>query len=119
MNNRILLKCDTIRIPAVMNNTAAARDFKRRLPVTVSGRRSADSYSFPVAVGCFDPEETQTDWKAGDISISGGRLRVFFDGGEASVNFAGATVIAHIRKRDLHLIHKFPDNVRLTIEAAE
>lgn len=57
MENGILLRNENAGISAVLRNTVAARDFARRLPLTVLGTRSADSYFFPVAIGCFDPEE--------------------------------------------------------------
>jgi len=116
MKGGILLSAGGVRVPAVLNDTVAARDFKRRLPLAVSGTRSGGGYRFPAAVGCFDPEETQIGWKNGDIAISGGWLRVFFDGEEASENSAGIMVIAHIGEEALDFIKKLPDNVRLKIE---
>ena len=119
MKNRILLKFQNMSIPAILNDTVAARDFTRRLPLTVSGTRSADNYRFPAAIGCFDPEETQIGWRNGDISIAGGWLRVFFDGEETSGDSAGIMVIAQIRQMDLSRIKKLPNHTRLTIGAPE
>lgn len=119
MRDGLLLSARDIRIPAILSDTVAARDFIRRLPLTVSGTRTADSYRFAAAIGCFDPEETQSGWKNGDISIAGGWLRVFFDGEETSGDWAGIMVIAHIREEDLHLIKALPNNARLRIETAE
>jgi len=119
MKDAILLRAEGISIPAILNDTVAARDFKRRLPLILSGVRSGDCYRFPAARGCFDPEETQSGWRDGDISISGGWLRVFFGGEEASESSAGIMVIARINKRDLALVEKLPHNARLRIEAAE
>ena len=116
MKDMVLLRSENIVIPAVLSDTVAARDFKRRLPLAVSGTRSAGSYCFPAAIGRFDPDETQVGWKNGDISISGGWLRVFFDGEEASESSVGVMVIAHIDGQGLNLIKQLPDNVRLKIE---
>lgn len=96
MEEKILLKAQTIRISAILNGTVAARDFAERLPLTVSGTRSLDAYCFPAAIGCFDPEETQIGWKNGDISLSGGWLRIFFDDEETSGHSAGVMVIGRI-----------------------
>jgi len=119
MDDRILLRSENICVPAILNNTVAACDFRKRLPVTLSGMRSADSYCFSTAIGCFDPEEKQTGWKNGDISISGGRLRIYFGGEETSANCTGIMVIASVSEKDLHLIKSFSKNIRLKIEAAE
>jgi|GEM_PF-524118 len=116
---RILLRSEKLCVPAILNDTVAARDFKRRLPITVSGTRSANNYSFPAAIGCFDPEETRIGWKNGDISISRGWIRVFFDGEEKSGDAEGVMVIARIDEKDLELIKKLPNSARLRIEAAD
>jgi len=119
MTDEILLHSENFTIPAILSDTAAARDFKRRLPLTVSGTRAADNYCFPAAIGCFDPDETQLGWKNGDISLSGGWLRVFFDGEETSGDSAGIMVIAHVSEENLDLIDQLPNNVRLKIGTAE
>lgn len=119
MKDGILLRFEKFSIPATLYNTVAARDFKRRLPLAISGTRSAEGYRFSAAIGCFDPEETQMGWKNGDISIAGGWLRIFSEGEETSANAAGIMVIAHIREKDLCRIKELPHNVCLKIEAAE
>lgn len=72
MSERILLKADGKEIPAVLNDTVAARDFKKRLPFTVSGYKSDVDFCCIAASGIFDPSETQFDWENGDISLAGG-----------------------------------------------
>ena len=119
MNDVILLRAENTGVEAILSSTAAARDFKRRLPLTVSGTRSNDNYRCRAAIGCFDPEETQTGWRNGDISIAGGWLRIFFDGEGSSGDIAGIMVIAHIGEGDLELIRRLPVNVRFCIEAAD
>ncbi len=81
-DNVHFLKTETVSIPAVLNDSVAAKDFQRGLPVTVSGSRGKYDYHFKTAIGCFDPEQTQIGWQDGDISLSGGWLRVFFSGGD-------------------------------------
>lgn len=119
MEKKILLKAQITRISAILNGTVAARDFAQRLPLTVSGTRSLDACCFPAAIGCFDPEETQIGWKSGDIALSGGWLKIFFDGEETSGHSAGVMVIGHISKEDLALIKGLLHHTRLRIEAAE
>ena len=105
-------------IPAVLNDTVAARDFKRRLPVSVSVRRSAGDSCCPAASGIFDPAETQSGWEAGDISLTGGWLELWL-GGEGPAPCRSLMVIAHIDEAALPLVRRLPDPARLTIRLAE
>lgn len=118
MKNKVVLKTENVIINASLNDTVAARDFMRRLPITVSGVRGKVDYHFSTAIGCFDPEETQSGWKDGDISIAGGWLRVFFDGEKTSDNYKGTMVIAHIDDSDIEFVRGFPESICLRIERA-
>lgn len=119
MSTPILLKANDTIIPAMLNDTIAAQDFKKRLPFTVSGHKSAVDYFCVAASGIFDPTEIQSGWKNGDISLSGGWLTILFDGEENSSDDRGIMVIAHIDKENIELITKLPNSVRFTIELAE
>ena len=119
MENKIILKTETLSIPVSLNDTVAARDFMRRLPLTVSGVRGEDDYHFSVAIGRFNPEETQSGWKNGDISIAGGWLRIFFGGEKGSGNHRRTMVIAHIDEKNINLIRELSENIRLRVERSE
>ncbi len=119
MKGKILLKYGNINIPITLNDTVAAKDFQRRLPVVLSGKRLKDNYCFPAAIGCYDPQETQYGWKNGDISISHGHFRILFGGEEVSEEYAGIMVIAHLDEENLVQIKELPDAVRIRIETEE
>jgi hypothetical protein len=106
-------------IPAMLNDTVAAQEFKKRLPFKVSGYRSAVDYCCTAACGVFDPMETQSGWKNGDISLAGGWFAVLFDGEETSQNYRGMMIIAHIDENDLHLVKTLPETVKFVVELAE
>lgn len=119
MAEQILLKANGTVIPAALNDTVAAQDFKKRLPFTVSGHRSAVDYCCRLASGIFDPAETQSGWKNGDISLAGGWFAVLFDGEENSSDYRGMMVIVHINEENLELVKSLPASVRFTVELAE
>jgi len=76
MPAQIVRKADGVEIPATLNDTVTAKAFLKRLPFTVSGTRSAVDYCCRTAYGVFDPTETQSGWKNGDISLSVRRKRM-------------------------------------------
>lgn len=116
MSTPIVLRAGDTSIPAMLNDTVAARDFRKRLPFQVSGYRSAVDYCCSTACGMYDPTETQTGWKNGDISLAGGWFAVLFDGEEQSSSYRNMMIIAHIDESDLPLVKGLPENVRFTVE---
>ncbi len=118
MPTKIVLKANNTEIPAVLNDTIAANEFKNRLPFSVSGYRSEVDYCCTAACGHFDPTETQNGWKNGDISLAGGWFAVFFDGEEKSDQYHGLMIIAHIDQENLHLVKQLPANVKFVVELA-
>lgn len=119
MPTPIVLKANGAVIPAMLNDTVAAEEFKKRLPFKVSGYRSAVDYCCTAACGRFDPTETQSGWKNGDISLAGGWFAVLFDGEETSGSYHGMMIIAHIDEEDLHLVKSMPESVRFVVELAQ
>lgn len=119
MPTSIVLKANDVKIPATLNDTVAAQEFKKRMPFKVSGYRSAVDYCCTAACGIFDPTETQSGWKNGDISLAGGWFAVLFDGEEASQSYKGMMIIANIDEENLHLVKELPDNVKFVVELAD
>lgn len=119
MPTNIVLKTNGLIIPAILNDTVAAKEFKKRLPFKVSGYRSAVDYCCAATCGVFDPTETQSGWKNGDISFAGGWFAVLFDGEETSKNYHGMMIIASIEEEHLQLIKGLPDTVKFIIGLAD
>lgn len=116
MASKILLKVGNAVIPAVLNDTVAAQDFAKRLPLKLSGSRSDVDYRCHTACSLFDPMETQTGWKNGDISLAGGWFTVFFDGEEQSETVRGLMIIAHIETEYLEIVRALPATVKIAVE---
>ncbi|MGN0255514.1 MAG: cyclophilin-like fold protein [Chordicoccus sp.] len=104
---------------AVLNDTMAARDFVKRLPFTVSGYDSGIDYCCSAASGLYDPMETQTGWKNGDISLGGGWFALLYGGQEQSSDYRDMMIIGHIRDEDLGLVKKLPQRVTLKVSLAQ
>ena len=118
MPTQIVLKANDIVIPAILNDTVAARGFKKRLSLKVSGYRSDVDYCCTAACSVFDPTETQAGWKNGDISLAGGWFAVLFDGEEGSYQYKNMMIIAHVNEEYLHLIKELPATVKFSVEIA-
>jgi Domain of unknown function (DUF369). len=116
MKEQIQLKYKDICIPVTLNDTAAAKEFFKRLPVEYAGKRLKDNYCFCAPIGCYDPQETQAGWKNGDISLARGHFRILFDGEEESSQYTGLMVIGHLEEKQRKMIQEFPETLRLKIE---
>lgn len=119
MPTSIVLNVNGIKIPATLNDTIAAQDFKKHLPKKFTGYRSEFDFCCQAACGLFDPTETQSGWKNGDISLSGGWFAIFIDGEKESKNYRGIMVIAHLEKSALEQVKNLPESIRLTVEIDE
>lgn len=104
---------------ARLNDTVAARDFEKRLPFTVSGYDSGIDYCCTAASGIYDPMETQSGWKNGDISLGGGWFALLYGGQEQSSEYRNMMIIGHIYDEDLELIKEMPKKVNLTVSVSE
>lgn len=104
---------------AELNDTAAAQDFEKRLPFSVSGYDSGIDYCCNAASGLYDPTQTQTGWKNGDISLGGGWFALLYGGEEQSEEYHNMMIIGHILEEDLELVKNMPKKVNLTISIAE
>jgi hypothetical protein len=115
---RIVINANDVVIPAVLNDTIAAQEFMKRLPFKVSGNRYEMDYCCRAACGVFDPTETQSGWKNGDISLAGGWFAILFEGEETSQDYHGMMVIGHIEEEHLELVKCLPISVRFVVELA-
>jgi hypothetical protein len=109
----------TTILRAVLNDTVAAKDFMKRLPFTVSGYDSGTDYCCSAASGLYDPMETQTGWKNGDISLGGGWFALLYGGQEQSSVYRDMMIIGHIRDEDLERVKEFPKRGTLRVSLAE
>ena len=104
---------------AILNDTVAARDFAKRLPVTVTGYDSGVDYCCSAENGRYDPMETQTGWKNGDISLGSGWFALLYGGQEQSSKYRNMMIIGHLEDGDLEKVKEMPEKVTLRISMAE
>lgn len=118
MPTRIVIKANDVVIPALLNDTVAAQEFKKRLPFNVSGNRYESDYCCTADCGVFDPAETQSGWKNGDISLAGGWFAILFDGEESSQDYHDLMIIAHIEEEYLPMVRELPASVKFVVDLA-
>lgn len=112
----IMITAEDIRIPAVLNDTVAAKDFEKRMPFKAVCHDSGIDYCGSAAIGYFNPLETQAGWKNGDISIAGGWFTILYGDEEHSKKYKDLMVIAHIDEEYLPLVHKLPETIHVKVD---
>lgn len=115
MKNIKIIVGDTI-IPAVLNDTVAARDFATRLPFHAVGHDSGVDYCCVAKEGASSTSERQTGWKNGDINLAGGWFALLYGGEEQSGSYTDMMIIGHIDDKDLPMVKSLPDTIELTVE---
>lgn len=105
-------------IPAVLNDTAAAKVFEERLPFKVTGNDSDIDYCCVAKEGKSNPAERQTGWKNGDINLAGGWFVLLYGGEEASVAYTDMMIIGHIEKEHLETLKNLPNTAEFLVESA-
>ena len=113
----VVISDGKVKIRAFLNDTLAAKDFEKRLPFTCSGYDSGMDYCCSAANGLYDPLETQTGWKNGDISLGGGWFALLYGGEERSEEYKDMMIIGHILEDDLELVKNMPERVTLKVTA--
>ncbi len=113
---RISISDGNTKLCASLNDTVAAKDFIKRLPCNFSGFDSGVDYCCSAADGEFDPEETQTGWKNGDLSLGGGYFAVLCGGEEQSSSYRNMMIIGHLDDDSIELVKKMPGRVNFQVE---
>lgn len=108
---RICITDGNVLLYATLNDTVAANDFARRLPCRFSATNSGIDYCCPAASGVYDPLETQTGWKNGDLCLCDGWFAILYGGEERSFACYSMMIIGHLEERSLEQIRLLPDKV--------
>ncbi|MGI5888650.1 MAG: cyclophilin-like fold protein [Oscillospiraceae bacterium] len=112
---RISISDGRTELKACLNDTAAARDFLKRLPCRLNVSDSGEDYRCGTASGVFDPLETASRLEAGDISIGEGIFSMRYKGTE-SRGFSGVTVIGKLDRESIDRAAELPERPVLTIK---
>lgn len=113
---KIIISDGKTILHAELNDTAAAKDFEKRLPFKCSGCDSGVDYCCYAAAGRYDPTELQSGWKNGDISLGGGWFALLYGGEEQSESYKNMMIIGRIDDADLNAVQALPEHVNLTIK---
>lgn len=117
MTNIKIISGDVV-IPAILNDTVAAKDFESRLPFKVTGNDSGIDYCCVAKEGKSNPAERQTGWKNGDINLAGGWFALLYGGEEESESYTDMMIIGHIEKEHLATLKKLPNTAEFVVELA-
>ena len=117
---RITIKEEStgITLFAALNDTVAAKDLAKRLPCTFSGSDSGIDFCCTASSGNYDPAETQTGWKNGDISLGGGWFAVLYGGEEQSAAYTDMMIVGHLEQDSLSKVPLLPKRVKFTLDFA-
>lgn len=112
----VTLTIGSTTIPAVLNDTVAAKEFIKRLPFTVTA--SKGQYDFCGLAGSlkYDEAETQAGWKNGDIGYAKGWFALFHSGEEQSESYTSEMIIGHVDDSYLETIRNMPNSIEITVE---
>ena len=113
----IILHIEDRKIPAVLNDTVAAKDFATRLPFHTSGFDSGIDYCCIAEEGKSDSKERQAGWKNGDINLAGGWFALLYGGEEQSKSYQNLMIIG--RLNDVNDLKGLPKSIDITVTAAE
>lgn len=115
---KIYITDGNVILYADLNDTVAANDFAKRLPCNFSGSDSGIDYCCTAANGVYDPLETQTGWKNGDISLGGGWFALLYGGEEQSKSYRNMMIIGQLDEKSLKQVHSLPDKVNFYVNFA-
>jgi len=115
---KIYITDGNVILYATLNETLAANEFAKRLPCSFSGSDSGTDYCCSAANGIYDPLETQTGWKNGDLCLCRGWFAILYGGEEQSGHYRNMMVIGHLEDRSLELIKGLPNRVNLYVDFA-
>ncbi len=115
---RICITDGNIILYAELNDTIAANDFANRLPCNFNGSDSGIDYRCMAASGIYDPLETQTGWKNGDISLFGGWFSILYGGENQSKESRNMMVIGKIDEKSMEQICNLPKKVNFYVNFA-
>ena len=118
--DRITIKEEStgITLFAVLNDTVAAKDLIKRFPCTFNGSDSGIDFCCTASSGNYNPAETQTGWKNGDISLGGGWFAVLYGGEEQSATYTDMMIVGHLEQDSLSKIPLLPKRVKFTVDFA-
>lgn len=114
----IKITSGNVVIPAVLNDTVAAKDFEGRLPFKVTGNDSGIDYCCAAKEGKSNQAERQNGWKNGDINLAGGWFALLYGGEEESETYTDMMIIGHIEKEYLTTLKKLPNTAEFVVELA-
>jgi hypothetical protein len=107
-------------IPAILYNSAAAKDLMAKLPVTVSLNRGPVDYCGGIDPIKYGEGDAQTGYRSGDLAywIPGQDFVIFTETKEAASNSADFVIVGQVRT-DIEKIKNLGGTIKVTIALSE
>jgi len=104
-------------IPAILHNTAPARDLVAMLPVTVSLNRGPVDYCGGIAPIQYEENDVQAGYRSGDLAywIPGRDFVIFTETKEASSGNPDLVIIGQI-STDIQAVRALGSTIKVTID---
>ena len=116
---KIVVEMAGHKIPATLNNTRTANEFKKHLPFTATVSHSEYDFCGSVSELPTNDSERQNGWKNGDIGYAHGWIALFHSGEEESSGYRGEMIIGHMDDSYLPTLRSIRGTQKVTISAAE
>ncbi|BBO74226.1 hypothetical protein DSCW_16430 [Desulfosarcina widdelii] len=114
---KITLTIGNTVIPAILHNTAPARDLAAMLPVTVSLNRGPVDYCGGFAPMHYEKKDVQAGYRSGDLAywIPGRDFVIFTETKEASSGNPDLVILGQI-STDIQAVRDLGSTIKVTID---
>lgn len=114
---KITLTIGNTVIPAILHNTAPARDLAAMLPVTVSLNRGPVDYCGGIAPMHYEKKDVQAGYRSGDLAywIPGRDFVIFTETKEASSGNPDLVILGQI-STDIQAVRDLGSTIKVTID---
>lgn len=114
---QILIEVNEIVLQGILNETKAAQEFEKRLPISISCRKNEVEYYSYMPRGVFDPYNIQFGFHKGDMILWDGIFRLPYMDADVKQDREKSMVIGHVR--DVSILRDLPSNIKITINFKE
>ena len=112
----ISLVCGDETFFAELNDTVAAKDFVKRLPLNVSLSDSGKDFYCQAAKGIFSPADLCDTIRKGDICLAGGYFFIYYDDEETVEKRKNIITIGHIEGLFADRLKNIDGKINLSID---
>ncbi len=114
---QISLLIEGMKLHGCLKDSLAAREFAKRLPLTVTCKKNEAEYYSSSANGIFDPSDIQLGFKAGDLMQWGGWFSIAYKDVDDKNKEQRTMVIGHVE--DITGLWGLSETVKIVLKDQE